>query len=223
MVITVVRPDHWNRRWLRRTHSDVPTQEARDKMKAEIKDSNPKDRIGSTKLPLDLLSGIAKVEWCLAQLEGALKYGTWNWRHAGVRVSIYVAAIERHLEKYKNGEDRDPETGVHHLGNVMAGAAILLDAGALSKLTDDRPPMGPAATLIDAAQSDVLHLQRLYGNVQPRNYTIEDSEWEPENNPRLTTISTTELQKLRNRERLATRRVAKLKKKVLSLKAMARK
>ena len=36
----------------------------------DTKHTNPKDRIGSTKLPLDLLSGIAKVEWCLAQLEG---------------------------------------------------------------------------------------------------------------------------------------------------------
>ena len=166
----------------------------------DTKHTNPKDRIGSTKLPLDLLSGIAKVEWCLAQLEGALKYGTWNWRHAGVRVSIYVAAIERHLEKYKNGEDRDPETGVHHLGNVMAGAAILLDAGALRKLTDDRPPMGPAATRIDAAQEDVLHLQRLYGDVQPRNYTIEDSEWEPESKAKPTTTSTTERPKPRSSE-----------------------
>lgn len=166
----------------------------------DTKHTNPKDRIGSTKLPLDLLSGIAKVEWCLAQLEGALKYGTWNWRHAGVRVSIYVAAIERHLEKYKNGEDRDPETGVHHLGNVMAGAAILLDAGALRKLTDDRPPMGPAATLIDAAQEDVLHLQRLYGDVQPRNYTIEDSEWEPESKAKPITINITERPKPKSSE-----------------------
>ena len=42
-------------------------------MKAETKDTNPKDIIGSKKLPMHLLSGIAKVQWCLAQLEGALK------------------------------------------------------------------------------------------------------------------------------------------------------
>lgn len=189
----------------------------------ETKASNPKDRIGSTKLPLDLLSGIAKVEWCLAQLEGALKYGTWNWRKAGVRTSIYVAAIERHLEKYKNGEDRDPETGVHHLGNVMAGAAILLDAGALSKLTDDRPPMGPAATLIDAAQSDVLHLQRLYGNVHPRNYTIEDSEWQPESQHPNTTPSTTEPPKPKSSEPCGIKRVRTQKEKVEFIRAMERK
>lgn len=189
----------------------------------DTKHTNPKDRIGSTKLPLDLLSGIAKVEWCLAQLEGALKYGTWNWRHAGVRVSIYVAAIERHLEKYKNGEDRDPETGVHHLGNVMAGAAILLDAGALRKLTDDRPPMGPAATLIDAAQSDVLHLQRLYGNVQPRNYTIEDSQWEPENNPKPITTSTTEPPRPRSSEPPVIQHVKSPSEKAAFIRAMEKK
>lgn len=189
----------------------------------EIKDSNPKDRIGSTKLPLDLLSDIAKVEWCLAQLEGALKYGTWNWRVAGVRVSIYLAAIERHLAKYKNGEDRDPVTRVHHLGSVMAGAAILLDSHAVGKLTDDRPPMGPAAQLIDAAQADVLHLQRLYEDEHPRNYTIEDTSWESANDLKNIMISTMELRRLKNSERLATRRVARLKKKVKSLRAMGKK
>ena len=180
-------------------------------MKAETKLSNPMDRIGSTKLPLDLLSGVAKIEWCLAQLEGALKYGTWNWRDAGVRASIYIAAIERHLEKFKNGEDRDPVTRVHHLGNVMAGAAIMLDAMSVDLFIDDRPPMAPGSSLIDAAQEDVLHLQRLYGDVKPRNFTIEDSKWAPENNPPSTTENTTALLKQKSSEQPAIRLDATLK------------
>jgi len=145
-------------------------------MTAETKDTNPKDRIGSKKLPLSLLSGTAKIEWCLAQLEGALKYGTWNWRSAGIRTSIYLDALERHLEKFKNGEDRDPATLVHHLGSVMACAAIILDAEPLGKLTDDRPPRAPTSEMIDKAQERVLFLLDLYRDENPYNFTIEDSE-----------------------------------------------
>lgn len=143
------------------------------------KDTNPKDAIGDKKLPLALLSGIAKIQWALAHLEGMLKYGAWNWRSAGVRASIYISAIERHVEKYKNGETSDPESRVHHLGNVMASCAILIEAEALGKLTDDRGPATPASKLIDEAQETVLHLQQLHGDVNPRHYTIEDSDGNP--------------------------------------------
>lgn len=200
-----------------------PRPKPRKRRVPEAKHSNPKDRIGASKLPLDLLSGIAKVEWCLAQLEGALKYGTWNWRIAGVRMSIYIAAIERHLEKFKNGEDRDPVTHVHHLGSVMAGAAVMMDAQAVGKLTDDRPPMAPGATLIDAAQQDVLHLQHLYGDVQPRNFTIEDSQWAPENDHPSTTKSTTPARKRRSNALRGTKPGAKLRKKGRSKKATGKK
>lgn len=180
-------------------------------MKAETKASNPKDIIGSKKLPLHLLSGIAKIQWCLAQLEGALKYGTWNWRIAGVRTSIYLDAMERHIEKYKNGEVRDPVTRVHHLGNVMACAAIIMDAEAVGKLIDDRPPMAPAKDQIDEAQEAVIHLQQLYEDEDPYHYTIEDSEWEPENNPTSTTKSTTPHPKQRSKGQLEIEQGATLR------------
>ena len=140
------------------------------------KDTNPKDSIGDKKLPLALLSGIAKIQWALAHLEGMLKYGAWNWREAGVRASIYISAMERHIEKYKAGEDRDPESGVHHLGNVMASCAILMEAEAIGKLTDDRGPATAAPELIDEAQDIVVHLQDLHSTASPRHYTIEDTD-----------------------------------------------
>lgn len=174
------------------------------------KDTNPKDAIGDKKLPLALLSGIAKIQWCLAHLEGMLKYGAWNWRSAGVRASIYISAIDRHLDKYKAGEDRDPVSRVHHLGNVMASCAILMEADVLGKLTDDRGPRTPASELIDEAQEGVLHLQQLYGDVQPHHYTIEDTPCLPESRPMNTTESITEPQKPRSSERPETKPVEKL-------------
>lgn len=184
---------------------------------------NPKDIIGAKKLPMYLIPGTAKAYMVLALLEGALKYGAYNYRVSGAKASIYLDAIERHLEKWKNGENADPKTRVHHLGSIMASCAILIDAEQVGVLTDDRPPRAPVAEVIDSLTPVVAHLQELFKDCNPHQNTIEDSPWAPEKAPKLTTISTTELRKLRNRERLATRRVAKLKKKAKSIKATAKK
>ncbi len=192
-------------------------------MTYDAKLTNPKDAIGSTKLPLHLVPDTLTVYAATAFLEGALKYGTGNWRIAGVRNSIYLSALERHFKKYKNGEDMDPKTEVHHLASVIACAGIILDAALVGKLTDDRPPRAPMAQLIDSMEATVLHLKQMFEKHDPYHYTIEDSEWPPENPPKPTTTSTTAPRKLRNRERLATRRVAKPKKKVQLKRATVRK
>ncbi len=123
--------------------------------------NNPKDAIGATKLPLHLIPGTAKTYMALALLEGALKYGKYNWRVAGVRASIYIDALERHTEKWKDGQETDPKTGVPHLASVMACAGIILDARACGMLTDDRPPRAPTAEIIDAMAPVVRYLQQL--------------------------------------------------------------
>lgn len=169
-------------------------------MKAETKDTNPKDAIGSSKLPMHLIPGTAKAYLAIAFLEGALKYGKYNWRVAGVRVSIYLDAMERHMEKFKNGEWSDPVTHVPHLASVMACSAIILDADAVGKLTDDRPPHGAETKVIDALQNEVLYLQGLYAGENPTQFTIEEPRCPPENLPTPTTSDTTPRRKLRNKE-----------------------
>lgn len=144
------------------------------------KESNPKDAIGSAKLPMHLVPGSAKAFLTLGFLEGALKYGKYNWRVAGVRVSTYLDAMERHMEKYKNGEDCDPVTKVPHLASIMACCSIILDAGVVNKLTDDRPPRAPVSELIDSMVSDVAYLKSLYEGENPHQCTIEDSQWSGE-------------------------------------------
>ena len=141
------------------------------------KATNPKDAIGTTKLPMHLIPGSAKAAMTLAFLEGALKYGKYNWRVAGVRASIYLDAMERHLEKFKNGENCDPETGVPHLGSIMACAAILIDAFTFDKLNDDRPPSGPVAEYIDDLQANVRRLQDKFADCDPHQCTIEDTQY----------------------------------------------
>lgn len=141
-----------------------------------LKLTNPKEIVAVGKLPLWLCSTVAKAQWALCQYAGLIKYGAWNWRAAGVRASTYISAMERHLEKWKGGQEFDYDDGTHHLGNIMACAAILLDAQAAGKLNDDRPP----ATVDIDAVFDKLNLQlevlrEKYKDRNPRHFNIDDT------------------------------------------------
>lgn len=139
---------------------------------------NPKDAIGRGKLPVHLVPDTLIMYAVLAYLEGALKYGKFNWRRAGVSASVYIDALERHLRKFKNGEWADPQTRVPHLASMLACIGIMLDADALGMLVDDRPP--PAAGLpglIDGELKEICdHLRDLFKDHDPHQHTILDLE-----------------------------------------------
>lgn len=140
-------------------------------LSGDTKPTNPKQAFGDAKMPLDLLPDTAVVMFNLAFLEGSLKYGQYNWRVAGVRVSTYVRAIRRHLSKFLNGQDVDPVTLVHELASVGACAAIMLDAIAVGKLTDDRPPRADMERVLSDAAKTAAHLKQLFKNHNPPQYT----------------------------------------------------
>lgn len=191
--------------------------------KHDAKLTNPKDLIGSDKLPLHLVPDTISVLAATAFLEGALKYGQFNWRIAGVRSSIYISALERHTRKYKNGEDSDPKTRVHHLASVIACAGIMLDAELLGKLNDDRPPRAPMTKLIDDLEATVVHLKQMFEDHDPYHYTIEDSECQPESQPPSTTPSTTEPLKPKSNEQLGIKLVETPSERAEFTRAMERK
>jgi hypothetical protein len=142
----------------------------------ETKDTNPKDALGSMRAPLHLLPLPAIVFWSLAHAEGGSKYGLWNWCIAGVRASIYVAAAIRHTLKWFYGQETDPNTGVHHLGYVMACCAILIDAQWRKKLVDDRPPALPRIDELFAMAERLMPGLAALRTGVVRDYTIADSE-----------------------------------------------
>lgn len=74
---------------------------------------------------------------------GAEKYGERNWVQNKVQTNTYISAMLRHIAAYKEGEDLDPESGISHLGHVMAGCAILLDAQKAGTLVDNRVTIQP--------------------------------------------------------------------------------
>ena len=142
-----------------------------------LKPSNPKDAIGSKKLDMGLVPYTLMISAALAFLEGALKYGRFNWRIAGVRASIYHAALLRHVAKWWNGQNYDKATKVHHLDNAIACLTIIRDAELYGKLTDDRPPCpdpDAMAALIDSTGDSIAHLTTMFADHNPHQYTIAD-------------------------------------------------
>lgn len=100
---------------------------------------NPKDKIGASKVDMTLIPGCAKVQMALALMDGASKYGAYNWRVEPIQARTYIAAMMRHLEAFLDGEFAAKDSGIAHLGHVMACCAIVLDAEYSQTLVDDRP------------------------------------------------------------------------------------
>lgn len=144
----------------------------------DTKPTNPKDVIGSRKIDLGNVPDTLVLCAATALYEGALKYGRFNWRVAGVATSIYHAACRRHLAKWWNGQDQDSTTQVHHLDNAIACLAIIRDAEMYGKLKDDRPPCpdpDAMARAIDEAEERVAYLKELFKAHSPHQFTIADT------------------------------------------------
>lgn len=156
--------------------SHVPTLRSVDvPAVAAVKATNPKDAAATTRIPLWLLSPIAKAHWALAQFAGMIKYGAWNWRIAGVRSSVYLSAALRHLDAYASGEEIDPIDGTDHRANVMACMAILIDAEASGKLVDDRAPSVCVRGTYGRLEELGKKLLAQNADKKPRHFTIEDT------------------------------------------------
>lgn len=124
--------------------------------------TNPKDAAATGKLPLDLWPATASAMGSIAMLNGSLKYGRANWRTDPIRASVYVAACQRHLAAWYDGEDADEE-GVPHLASILANIAVMVDALAANTLIDDRPPAGGYRTLANQLFGHVSRLRQLHG------------------------------------------------------------
>lgn len=105
----------------------------------KTKDTNPKDALGVKKAPLHCIPCGPLYELGLAMMEGGRKYGTHNYRAVGVRASVYYDAIMRHVTQWWEGEDIDPDSGMHHLIKAAASIVVMRDGMLMDNYIDDRP------------------------------------------------------------------------------------
>jgi hypothetical protein len=111
-------------------------------------DDNPKTMHGIQKPSMFNVPTTALLHLMGAMANGAKKYGPYNWRSKNVSASIYYDAAMRHLMAWIDGEDIAEDSGVHHLGHVMACCAIILDAETQKTLNDNRPVRGKFSSLV---------------------------------------------------------------------------
>ncbi len=142
----------------------------------EEKPSNPKDAISDSKLPMFLVSPFVKMYYAIAMFLGGVKYGYWNYRGVGARASVYLSALERHIDAYKEGQELDPVDGTPHLANALACIGILIDAKHSGKLTDDRPPGRAEEYVKVRAEFEAMmpKIRERYKDKNPKHYTIDD-------------------------------------------------
>jgi hypothetical protein len=100
---------------------------------------NPKEKIGQAKPSLHHVPPRVLLEVAQAMMEGSKKYGIYNYRKAGVSFSTYYSSTFRHLISWFEGEDIDPDSGLHHVVKAIAGLCVLYDSILEGNATDDRP------------------------------------------------------------------------------------
>ena len=111
---------------------------------AEKKNTNPKDSLGIRKVPFHVIPMQVLAEVGLAMMEGGRKYGKHNYRDAGVRASVYMDAVFRHLYlQFWEGEDVDKDSGLNHITKAIASLVVLRDSMLMNNFVDDRPIRHP--------------------------------------------------------------------------------
>jgi len=111
---------------------------------------NPKDLIGSKKVPsYSVVPMTGMIYEAAAFIDGAEKYGPFNWREEPVSALVYLDALDRHMKAWGAGQDIDPKSGKPHLGHAKACLAILIDAFETGNLIDDRHKDEVVVRLLD--------------------------------------------------------------------------
>jgi hypothetical protein len=131
--------------------------------------TNPKDAAGTAKVGVHFVPMSVVSEVGLAMLEGHRKgYGGHNYRAAGVRASVYVDAIWRHLfqQWWDLGEDIDEASELSHVTKAIACLVVLRDSMLQDNMVDDRPIRSLAS--MDTLNSKAAILVAKYPNpVEP--------------------------------------------------------
>lgn len=103
-------------------------------------------KFDNEKPDLSLLPGCFKEAVAWPMVDGAIKYGRWNYLKTGsdgkgMDICRLIAAAERHLDALKRGEwfVPDSKTGkATHVGAVAANMLMISHLNSLGRLSDSR-------------------------------------------------------------------------------------
>lgn len=115
----------------------------------DAKETNPKSVAAKNKVSTSLIPPVALIELSQQLRAGAIKYGPMNWREKPIAVSVLLDAIDRHMMRYRAGEEVSQDDGRPHLAAIMSSCAIILDAAIHGTLLDDRYHMENPEAITD--------------------------------------------------------------------------
>ena len=83
-----------------------------------------KDSLSEDKLRYSLIDPAFLAEVTSVMSNGAKKYSVDNWQKCH-DVSLYIDALFRHIEAWRQGEKNDPEWDCHHLAHAACNLMFL--------------------------------------------------------------------------------------------------
>ena len=95
------------------------------------------NRYNNGKVELSLLPKSFLDETAKVLMFGAKKYDRNNWKKGMKYTSVYDS-LQRHLTSFLDGEDKDPESQLLHLGHAACNLAFLIEYYTKGVGTDDR-------------------------------------------------------------------------------------
>ena len=139
---------------------------------------NPKQEFGNNKVAKSVIPAPVIMELGLAMMEGAIKYGSHNYRDTPILASTYYDAVNRHMDAWWEGENVDPSSGISHVTKAIASLVVLRDAMLFGTFKDNRPKAYPPGWM-EAFNSKVVELkQKVGGNAdgEPSLFTDLDMQ-----------------------------------------------
>ncbi len=123
--------------------------------------TNPKDRVGVSKISLTRVPATALIEMAKAGTYGNFMYDPFNWRDRDKKIgfTVYMDALLRHIFRLFDGEEVDADSLVSHWGHIAQTCAVAIDAIAMGNYVDDRPPKGMAAEAMKQFEEDLPRLK----------------------------------------------------------------
>lgn len=104
-----------------------------------MKKTNLGKRFNDNKPPMHLLPWDTLLEIAKHYGKGAEKYPSRNWEDGFKWSEGCAASLMRHLAKWQQGEDIDPENGMHHDLAIAWNAIALITFRIRDIGEDDRP------------------------------------------------------------------------------------
>jgi len=131
-------------------------------------EAQKRGKVDYSVIPWEVISMLAQ-----AMMEGANKYGRFNFLEDDIEARTYIGAISRHMfgdpstgsKGWANGEDIDEESGLPHTIKIMACCMLVEAAKMHGKLIDNRmeteskPPPSAQAPLVELTPDEAAEIE----------------------------------------------------------------